>query len=72
LSPYIVQKGKDILGGGTLIELLVVIAINATLAAMLVPALPGAETMVMVDGHADSVKLRNLNDLYWNAKYVVP
>ena len=34
--------------------------------------LPGAETMVMVDGHAESVKLRDLNNLYWSAKYMVP
>ena len=34
--------------------------------------LPGAENMVMVDGHVEVVKLRNLNDLYWSAKYVVP
>ena len=34
--------------------------------------LPGAETMVMVDGHAEIFKLQNLNYLYWSANYIVP
>ncbi len=34
--------------------------------------LPGAETMVMVDGHAEAVKLANLNNLYWSANYTIP
>ena len=33
---------------------------------------PGGETMVMVDGHAEIVKLRNINNLYWSANYIVP
>ena len=33
--------------------------------------LPGAETMVMVDGHAEIVKLANLNNLYWSALYTI-
>ena len=34
--------------------------------------LPGGETMVMVDGHAEIVKLQNINNLYWSLNYVVP
>ncbi len=34
--------------------------------------LPGSENMVMVDGHAETVKLQNLNNLYWSAQYVIP
>ena len=34
--------------------------------------LPGAETMVMVDGHVEVVKLAYLNNLYWSALYTLP
>jgi len=34
--------------------------------------LPGAENMVMADGHAETIKLKNLNNLYWSATYVIP
>jgi len=34
--------------------------------------LPGAENMFMVDGHAETVKLINLNNLYWCNGYTIP
>ena len=34
--------------------------------------LPGSENMFMVDGHAEAVKLINLNNLYWCNGYNIP
>jgi len=34
--------------------------------------LPGSINMIIADGHAESVKLQNLNKFYWHAQYVLP
>jgi prepilin-type N-terminal cleavage/methylation domain-containing protein len=33
---------------------------------------PGSINAIMVDGHAESAKLQNLNNYYWNATYTIP
>ena len=48
---------------------------SAASALRSVPAgqpLPGSINMIIADGHAESVKLQNLNNFYWNATYVIP